>query len=94
MSAASTPSGPQPIISNREEDTLRKQAKAKALSECRAQMEAFAQCTQTRTISMLWACRDLRNDLSKCLLVYTSEEAFEKDKQAYLQQSRPDARSI
>jgi COX assembly protein 1 len=69
MSAASTPSGPQPIISNREEDTLRKQAKAKALTECRAQMEAFAQCTQTRTISMLWACRDQRNNLSDCLRV-------------------------
>ena len=46
-----------------------KQQKAKALHECRSQMEAFVECSKTRTISMLWSCREQKNALSECLRV-------------------------
>ncbi|SJX65102.1 related to CMC1-mitochondrial intermembrane space copper-binding protein [Sporisorium reilianum f. sp. reilianum] len=78
----------QRILSNREADTLMKQQKAKALQECKAQMEAFVECSKTRTISMLWSCREQKQALSECLRVYTSEEAMEREKQLFLQQAR------
>lgn len=70
MSATpSTSSQPQRILSNRDADTLMKQQKAKALKECREQMESFVECSKTRTISMLWSCRDQKQALSDCLRV-------------------------
>ncbi|SOV07781.1 related to CMC1 - mitochondrial intermembrane space copper-binding protein [Ustilago sp. UG-2017a] len=84
----SAPQQQQRILSNREADTLMKQQKAKALKGCKAQMEAFVECSKPRTISMLWSCRDQKNALSECLRVYTSEEALEKEKQLFLQQAR------
>ncbi|CDU25038.1 related to CMC1-mitochondrial intermembrane space copper-binding protein [Sporisorium scitamineum] len=86
--SASAPTQQQRILSNREADTLMKQQKAKALKECKAQMEAFVECSKTRTISMLWSCRDQKQALGDCLRVYTSEEAMEREKQIYLQQAR------
>ena len=59
----------QRILSNREADTLMKQQKAKALRECKAQMEAFVECSRTRTISMLWSCSDQKKALGECLRV-------------------------
>lgn len=65
----STATPPQRILSNREADTLMKQQKAKALQECKAQMEAFVECSKTRTISMLWGCSGEKKALSECLRV-------------------------
>ncbi|KIS67175.1 uncharacterized protein UMAG_12296 [Mycosarcoma maydis] len=87
-SSTSDSTRPQRILSNREEDTLMKQQKAKALKQCRAQMQDFVECSKTRTISMLWSCRDQKHALRDCLRTYTSEEAMEREKQTFLQQPR------
>ncbi|SPO23938.1 related to CMC1 - mitochondrial intermembrane space copper-binding protein [Ustilago trichophora] len=84
----SAPQQQQRILSNREADTLMKQQKAKALKECKEQMEAFVECSKTRTISMLWSCRDQKKALGECLRVYTSEETMEREKQIFLAQAR------
>ena len=69
MSAAQPAHQQQRILSNREADTLLKQQKAKALKECKAHMEAFVECSRTRTISMLWSCKQQKSALSDCLRV-------------------------
>ncbi|SNX86383.1 related to CMC1 - mitochondrial intermembrane space copper-binding protein [Melanopsichium pennsylvanicum] len=84
----SVPQTQQRILSNREADTLMKQQKAKALKECKEQMEAFVECSKTRTISMLWSCSDQKKALGECLRVYTSDEALEREKQIFLSQPR------
>lgn len=41
--------------------------KARALKLCHDKLEIYAKCSSTRTISVVWACRQELNEASKCL---------------------------
>jgi COX assembly protein 1 len=41
--------------------------KAKAFKTCKASADAYAQCCQGRSVSMVWACRKELNTMSACL---------------------------
>ncbi|KAF8349953.1 hypothetical protein F5887DRAFT_407985 [Amanita rubescens] len=55
-------------LSRREEETLFKATKARALKECDAVVKEFADCASGRTISMAWACRDKLKAVQDCML--------------------------
>ncbi|KAI9572851.1 hypothetical protein HD554DRAFT_2014585 [Boletus coccyginus] len=55
-------------LSRREEETLLKTTKARALKECDPVVKEFAQCAQGRTLSVAWACRHKYKALQECML--------------------------
>jgi len=71
-------------LSRREEDTLLKATKARALKECDAFVKAFADCATGRTISVAWACREQLKSLQDCMRQYTGPEPMEAVREEYL----------
>ncbi|KIK96364.1 hypothetical protein PAXRUDRAFT_826032 [Paxillus rubicundulus Ve08.2h10] len=71
-------------LSRREEDTLLKTTKTRALKECDPVVKEFAQCAQGRTLSVAWACRGSYKLLQECMLQYTGPEAMEIVRKEYL----------
>ncbi|OSX67697.1 hypothetical protein POSPLADRAFT_1126944 [Postia placenta MAD-698-R-SB12] len=55
-------------LSRREEDTLLKTAKAKALQECDPIVKEFADCATGRVFSVAWQCRDKYKAVQECML--------------------------
>ncbi|KAH8120414.1 hypothetical protein DFH11DRAFT_1500544 [Phellopilus nigrolimitatus] len=54
-------------LSRREEETLQKSTKARALKECDALVKDFAECTKDRYISLAWACRGKYKQVQDCM---------------------------
>ncbi|EPT04190.1 hypothetical protein FOMPIDRAFT_1113729 [Fomitopsis schrenkii] len=54
-------------LSRREEETLSKTAKAKALRECDPVVKEFANCATGRTFSVAWECRDKYKAVQDCM---------------------------
>ncbi|KAH8100601.1 hypothetical protein BXZ70DRAFT_893158 [Cristinia sonorae] len=54
-------------LSRREEETLLKSTKARALKECDPVVKEFAECASGRTISVAWACRGKYKALQECM---------------------------
>lgn len=71
-------------LSRREEDTLLKTTKARALQECDAVVKAFADCASGRTISVAWACKDALKNVQECMVQYTGPEPMEEVRAEYL----------
>ncbi|KAF9456540.1 hypothetical protein BDZ94DRAFT_1177520 [Collybia nuda] len=55
-------------LSRREEETLLKTTKARALQECDAFVKEFADCASGRTISVAWACKDHLRRVQECMV--------------------------
>ncbi|KAG2129891.1 hypothetical protein DEU56DRAFT_816047 [Suillus clintonianus] len=55
-------------LSRREEDTLLKTTKSRALAECDPVVKEFADCATGRTLSVAWACRGKYKALQECML--------------------------
>ncbi|KAF9240895.1 hypothetical protein BU15DRAFT_45445 [Melanogaster broomeanus] len=55
-------------LSRREEDTLLKTTKARAMKECDPIVREFAQCAEGRTLSVAWACRGKYKLLQDCMI--------------------------
>ncbi|CAL1696124.1 unnamed protein product [Somion occarium] len=71
-------------LSRREEDTLLKSTKARALKECDPVVKAFAECSSGRTLSVAWACRDKYKLVQECMLQYTGPEHMAIVREEYL----------
>ncbi|KZP12065.1 hypothetical protein FIBSPDRAFT_870694 [Athelia psychrophila] len=71
-------------LSRREEDTLLKTTKTRALKECDVYVKAFADCATGRTISVAWACKDKYKTVQDCMVQYTGPEAMETVRREYL----------
>ncbi|PCH33513.1 hypothetical protein WOLCODRAFT_61139 [Wolfiporia cocos MD-104 SS10] len=55
-------------LSRREEETLLKTAKTKALKECDTVVKEFADCATGRTLTVAWACKDKYKAVQDCML--------------------------
>ncbi|KIK06869.1 hypothetical protein K443DRAFT_88382 [Laccaria amethystina LaAM-08-1] len=55
-------------LSRREEETLLKATKARALRECDSVVKDFAACASGRTVSVAWACRDKLKFVQECMV--------------------------
>ncbi|KAH9835697.1 cytochrome c oxidase biogenesis protein Cmc1 like-domain-containing protein [Rhodofomes roseus] len=71
-------------LSRREEETLLKTAKAKALKECDPVVKEFADCATGRTFSVAWACREKYKDVQDCMYQYTGPEPMAAMRAEYL----------
>ncbi|KAF8642362.1 hypothetical protein AX16_009631 [Volvariella volvacea WC 439] len=71
-------------LSRREEETLLKTTKARALQECDSFVKAFAECATGRTISVAWACKSHLKAVQDCMLQYTGPGPMESVRQEYL----------
>jgi COX assembly protein 1 len=71
-------------LSRREEDTLLKATKSKALKECDSVVKEFADCAAGRTVSVAWACRKNYKSVQDCMFRYTGPEAMDHVRAEYL----------
>jgi len=71
-------------LSRREEDTLLKATKARALKECDALVKDFAECTSGRGISLIWACRKRYREVQDCMYRYTRQESMDELRAEYV----------
>ncbi|KAF5337144.1 hypothetical protein D9611_003292 [Ephemerocybe angulata] len=71
-------------LSRREEDTLLKVTKARALRECDTVVKAFAACASGRTVSVAWACKDQLKVVQECMVQFTAPEPMEAIRKEYL----------
>jgi len=71
-------------LSRREEDTLMKTTKARALKECDPIVKEFAECATGRTISVAWACRDKYKAVQDCMVQYTGSTPMNTVREEYL----------
>ncbi|KAH7883705.1 hypothetical protein F5I97DRAFT_1894941 [Phlebopus sp. FC_14] len=71
-------------LSRREEDTLLKTTKARALKECDPVVREFAECAEGRTVSVVWACKTKYKSLQECMLKFTGPEAMDVVRKEYL----------
>ncbi|KAF8078494.1 hypothetical protein FPV67DRAFT_57840 [Lyophyllum atratum] len=55
-------------LSRREEETLLKTTKARALRECDPIVKEFADCANGRTVSVAWACKDTLKKIQTCMI--------------------------
>ncbi|TFK30561.1 hypothetical protein FA15DRAFT_662544 [Coprinopsis marcescibilis] len=75
-------------LSRREEDTLLKATKARAMRECEEVLQQFAACASGRTISVAWACKDSLKLVQDCMVQYTGPEPMEEVRKEYLRLRR------
>ncbi|KAI0961389.1 hypothetical protein AcV7_000500 [Taiwanofungus camphoratus] len=68
-------------LSRREEDTLVKTAKAKALKECDPIVK---DCATGRVFSVAWKCRDKYKAVQDCMVQYTGPEPMAAMRAEYL----------
>ncbi|KDQ63613.1 hypothetical protein JAAARDRAFT_169627 [Jaapia argillacea MUCL 33604] len=71
-------------LSRREEETLAKATKARALKECDPLVKEFAECATGRTVSVVWACKDKYKELQNCMVQYTGPEPMASVREEYL----------
>lgn len=88
-SPSSLSSLPVPEVSKRVEEGLLEQQRAFARSQCRAELQAFVDCTNQGVISVVWRCRGLRDAANDCLRPYTSVEVLNQMKRDYVAERAP-----
>ncbi|KMS93493.1 hypothetical protein BVRB_030920, partial [Beta vulgaris subsp. vulgaris] len=64
-----------------EEEQVRRRMFAEARLKCDATIKVFAECAKGRSVSVLWACRELNKKMNACLHQFTNSEYFEQYKQ-------------
>ncbi|KAL6309980.1 hypothetical protein BKA93DRAFT_722161 [Sparassis latifolia] len=55
-------------LSRREEETLLKTAKNRALKECDPVVKAFADCATGHTFTVAWNCREQYKAVQECMI--------------------------
>ncbi|CEO97300.1 COX assembly mitochondrial protein [Plasmodiophora brassicae] len=70
-------------LTKMEEEIARKNMYADARKRCDDAIRTFATCAAERSISVVWACRQLNKDMNECLHQYTTDEELEKWKEQY-----------
>jgi hypothetical protein len=58
---------PQEVLLYWEENDVKERWKAKSRQACADAIGAFAECGKGRTISVVWACSDLKKEMMGCL---------------------------
>ncbi|TEB39257.1 hypothetical protein FA13DRAFT_460431 [Coprinellus micaceus] len=81
-------------LSRREEDTLAKVTKARALRECDPVVKAFAKCAEGRTVSVAWACKEPLKVVQECMMQYTAPEPMEAIRKEYLRLRREQTQNM
>jgi len=77
-------------LSRREEDSLIKSTKARALKECDPIVKEFAECATGRTVSVVWACKDKYKAVQACMLQFTGQENMDRLRAEYIRQRQKD----
>jgi len=81
-------------LSRREEETLVKTTKARALKECDPLVKEFAECATGRTISVAWACRAHLKKVQECMIQYTGPGPMEVVRAEYLRLRQEQATGV
>ncbi|KZO96046.1 hypothetical protein CALVIDRAFT_537631 [Calocera viscosa TUFC12733] len=81
-------------LSRREEETLMKVTKAKALKACDDVVREFANCATGRTVSVVWACREPHKMMQACIRQYTNSDNMERLRLEYVKLRRRDEEAI
>ncbi|KAJ1660380.1 hypothetical protein IWQ61_000681 [Dispira simplex] len=62
------------VLTAREEEEATKAWKKNSLTQCASFIQAFSECASGRTVSVVWACRDLHKAMNECLHQYSTPE--------------------
>ncbi|GAA99826.1 uncharacterized protein L969DRAFT_91767 [Mixia osmundae IAM 14324] len=78
-------------LSRREEEVLRKSLKSDALKTCDPVVRDFAQCTEGRTVSIVWTCRKPLRAMQDCLRIHMSQDVVDQAKVDFLARRKASA---
>jgi hypothetical protein len=63
------------------EHQMRRELKEIAMEKCSTPIEAFARCANEKGLMVVFSCRDLHQEVQRCLSVHNGEEAWQKYKE-------------
>ena len=63
------------------EHQMRRQFKEMALAQCKPKIQAFGKCAEENGLMVVWTCRPLHKEISACMAIHNSSDAFEKYKE-------------
>ncbi|KAF2751596.1 hypothetical protein M011DRAFT_474045 [Sporormia fimetaria CBS 119925] len=76
------PLNPTPLSAPQEQQ-VREIYYSNVRSYCVEELKAFAECTQNRTFSMAWACRDAKMAMNACMLKYQGPDEMDKAREQW-----------
>ncbi|KAI9028701.1 cytochrome c oxidase biogenesis protein Cmc1 like-domain-containing protein [Hyaloraphidium curvatum] len=74
------------ILLYHEEDTVKDRWKRRTRAACDPAIKAFTECEKGRLISVMWACRSLRNEMMDCLKKAATPESYDEVRLEYLRE--------
>lgn len=66
------------------EEALKSRLRKFALKKCQPFMQAFADCSKDKLISVIWDCKESQNALNACLNTYGTEPNLNRLRHAYI----------
>ncbi|EDQ89230.1 uncharacterized protein MONBRDRAFT_32431 [Monosiga brevicollis MX1] len=67
---------------------IRKMVKESAGQFCQDEMKAFADCARGRSISVVWACREVNDIMKRCIASHMTDADFERETQRFIELRR------
>ncbi|OLL25934.1 hypothetical protein NEOLI_002242 [Neolecta irregularis DAH-3] len=71
-------------LSPADEDEVRKIVRKNALLHCKPVVEDYVECVKPRLISMIWHCGDKKNEMLKCLGLYSKQRDYDLARDEYI----------
>ncbi|KAJ1981024.1 hypothetical protein H4R34_002239 [Dimargaris verticillata] len=84
----SQPRSSSRYLSAQDEDKIIKEWRKQTMKECDAFVKAFAECSQGRTVSIAWACRDQNKAMNDCLRTYRTQDRLDAIRQKLMDEKQ------
>ncbi|KAJ1969898.1 hypothetical protein IWQ62_000331 [Dispira parvispora] len=76
------------VLTAREEEEATKAWKKNSMTQCASFIQAFSECASGRTVSVVWACRDLHKAMNDCLHQYSTPEIRDQIRKDMIEKKR------
>ncbi|GAA5889750.1 hypothetical protein JCM8208_001122 [Rhodotorula glutinis] len=73
-------------LSRKEEEAIISLCRTEALRACEIDVSNFSACSEGRTISVTWACRDQFKAMQRCMSPHMSEDKLDAAKRRFFQE--------
>lgn len=84
-----------PILKNQADNVVMRDLKNVALRGCEANVRALAECSEGRTVSVVWYCRAFSKAVDKCMREFRDDEALKDElRRRYVRRLKDSRRSV
>ncbi|GAA6046377.1 hypothetical protein JCM3770_004890 [Rhodotorula araucariae] len=73
-------------LSRKEEEAIVSLCRTEALRACESDVAKFSACSEGRTISVTWACREQFRAMQRCMSPHMSEDKLDAAKRRFFQE--------